>query len=114
MIANAIQLIFTAVATSALTWAMAWWWYRTRLEAQLDARLALVQQEFEQRVKSAALAAGQELLPQLREQVRLGFADALKASDTAALVEDAAGVMKAGTDIVTGGLGALFGLKPRR
>lgn len=114
MLADAFHLILTAVATSLLTWLVAYAFWRTRLERALDARLRELEEQFERRVKAGALAAGEELLPKVREQVRLGFSDALKASDAAGLVEDAAGVVKASTGIVAGGLGALLGLKPRR
>jgi hypothetical protein len=73
-----------------------------------------MQVEFEQRVKSGALAAGEELLPKFREQVSLGFQDALARSRAAGLVEGAAGAVNLGADFLGSSLSAVLGIKPRK
>lgn len=79
----------------------------------LDAKLASVQDEFERHAKAGVLAAGQELLPALREQVRLGFEDALRGSKVAGLAEGTAKVVAGSADLLVDGLGNLFGLKKK-
>lgn len=90
--------------------ALAWRFWGQR---RLDARLARIQEEFEQHVKRGVLAAGHELLPALREQVRLGFEDALKGSKVAGLAEETAKVVAGSADLLVDGLGNLFGLKKK-
>jgi hypothetical protein len=120
MLHDAILVVLTALLSSAITLFLAYALYRRRLEPALDRQLAEIQAEFEARVKSGVQAAGLELMPDFREQVKLGFVDALAQSRTAGLVEDTAKVMSVGKDIGAGivetGLNALFGLgkTPRR
>lgn len=111
---TAFTLVLTAVLSSVLTLLLATLWYRHRIQPQIEQELLRLQAEFEQRVKHGVLTAGAELMPQLREQVRLGFQDALAKSEAAGLVENTAGVVNLGADIVSSGLGALFGIKPRK
>lgn len=110
----AFNVLLTALLSAALTWFVAFWVYKRRVESQLQATLAQIQAEFEQRVKNGVLAAGEELMPQLREQVRLGFQDALRQTQTGELVENAANVVNTGTDIITRNLGALFGIRAKK
>lgn len=119
MIHDVLLVSLTALASSTVTLLLAYLIYRRHLQPQLDQQLEQVQVEFEARVKAGVLEAGQELLPQFREQVKLGFTDALAASHTAGLVEETAKVMSVGKDLGAGivetGLNALFGLgKPPR
>lgn len=119
MIHDVLLVSLTALASSAMTLLLAYVIHRRHLRPQLDQQLEQVQVEFEARVKAGVLEAGQELLPQFREQVKLGFTDALAASHTAGLVEETAKVMSVGKDLGAGivetGLNALFGLgKPPR
>lgn len=109
-----VAVVATGLVSALLTWAMAAWLYRNRLEAELDRRLAEIQVEFEARVKAGVLAAGHELLPALREQVKLGFQDALRQTQTGELVESYAGVVNQGAEVLSQRLGGLFGLKPRK
>jgi hypothetical protein len=114
---NAGFIVLAAVASSVATWGLAFAWYRLHGRDSLERELAAIQDEFERRVKDGVTAAALELMPQLREEVAQGFVDALKKSQAAGLVEGAAGVMNAGTDIVSGSIGgiaALFGLKPKK
>ena len=119
MLHDALMLLLTALCSSLLTWGLAWWVYRSSLEARLDRRLEQLQVEFEARVKSGVTAAAVELLPELRKQVMQGFADALAQSRAAGIVEDTAKVVSAGAGIGAGivetGLSALFGFtKPNK
>lgn len=98
-----------ALATAALAAAV----HRLWLAPRLEARLAAMQDEFERRVKTGVLAAGQELLPALREQVALGFQDALRSSKAAGLAEGTAKVVTGSADLLVDGLGNLFGLKKK-
>lgn len=110
----AFQILGTALLTALLTWCAAWWMYRQRLEGALQAQLESIQSEFEARVRAGVLAAGEELLPAFREQVKLGFQDALKETQTGELVESYAGVVNRGADLLASRLGNLFGLKPKK
>ena len=119
MLHDALLLLLTALCSSLLTWGIAWWLYRSSLEARLDRRLEQLQMEFEARVKSGVTAAALELLPELRKQVSQGFLEAMAQSRAAGLVEDTAKVVSAGAGIGAGivesGLNALFGFaKPAK
>jgi hypothetical protein len=120
MLHDVIFVLLTALLSSIVTWGLAYVLYRQRLEAELDRRLAQIQAEFEERVKSGVRAAALELLPDLREQVKLGFIDAMTQSRAAGLVEDTAKVFSAGAGLGAGlfetGVNALLGLtkSPKR
>lgn len=119
MIHDVLLVLLTALTSSAVTLLLAYYIYSRHLQVRLDRQLEQIQIAFEARVKSGVLEAGQELLPQFREQVKLGFTDALAQSHTAGLVEETAKVMSVGKDLGAGivetGLNALFGLgKPPR
>jgi hypothetical protein len=60
-------------------------------------------------VKAGVIAAGTELVPLMREQVKLGFQDALRGSQAAGIVENVAGVASTSSELVAGGLSALLG-----
>jgi hypothetical protein len=108
-----VWVIVTAVASSALTLLLAWLAYRGWAQPRLDARLLQLQDTFEQRVRAGVLAAGQELLPALREQVKLGFQDALKDSHAAGIAEGTAKIVAGSTDLLVDSLNNLFGLKKK-
>ncbi|HEX4896157.1 MAG TPA: hypothetical protein VFV11_07490 [Solimonas sp.] len=112
MDALGFSVLVTAVLSSLFTWGLAWLYFRHRLQARLEAETQRLLAEFETRVHAGVLRAGRELLPELRAEVREGFLDALKGSPTAGLVEDAAGAVKTGADLV-GGLASMLGLKRR-
>lgn len=104
----------SAIATAALAYAL----YQMKLRQTLQAELVAIQDEFEKRVRRGVLAAGEELVPRFREQVSLGFQDALKKSQAAGMVEGAAGIasgaVNLGADIIETGLSAFLGIKPRK
>lgn len=108
-----IVIAVTALASSALTLALGWLAYRTWGRPRLDAELLRIQDAFEQRVRAGVLAAGHDLLPALREQVRLGFTDALKSSHAAGIAEGTAKIVTGSTDLLVDGLSNLFGLKKK-
>lgn len=110
----AIHVVLTAILSAALTWFVAYWVYKRKLESQLQALLEQVQVEFEQRVRNGVLAAGEELMPQLREQVKLGFQDALLQTQTGEWVENAASVANTGRDILARNFGNLFGKRTKK
>jgi hypothetical protein len=64
-------------------------------------------------VRAGVLAAGTDLLPALREHVKLGFQDALKGSAAAGIAEGTAKIVSGSTDLVTDALSNLFGLKKK-
>ena len=113
MNSTAIVIAVTALASSALTLALGWLVYRTWGRPRLDAELLKMQQAFEQRVRAGVLAAGHDLLPALREQVRLGFTDALKSSHAAGIAEGTAKIVTGSTDLLVDSLSNLFGLKKK-
>jgi hypothetical protein len=106
-------VIVTALASSLLTLAFGWLAYRRWAQPRLEAQLLQLQDTFEQRVRSGVLAAGRELLPALREQVKLGFQDALKDSHAAGIAEGTAKIVSGSTDLLVDGLSNLFGLKKK-
>ena len=108
------NVVLTALLSAALTWVAAYWYYTRKLSKELDRTLEDIQTQFEQRVKSGVLAAGEELLPAFREQVKLGFQDALRETQTGAMVEGYASAVNKSADILANRIGGMFGLKPRR
>ena len=114
MLTMGLQALLTALLSALLTWGIAYAFYRRRLGSEMQRMLAEVQAEFEARVKAGVLAAGQELLPALREQVKLGFQDALRETQAGSMVEQYAGAVNRSTDALANRLGGLFGAKPRK
>lgn len=108
-----VQVLLTAVVSAVLTWVLAWLFYRAQLGNAFERELGRIQTEFEARVKAGVLAAGQELLPALREQVKLGFQDAMRETQTGVMVESYATAVNKTGDVLANRLGGLFGLKPR-
>lgn len=106
-------VLAVAAASSLLTLLACLAFYRFWGRAQLDARLAAVQVELEASVKRGVLAAGEELLPRLREHVALGFADVLEKSHAAGIAEGTAKIVTSSTDLVMDSLSGLFGLKKK-
>lgn len=111
---DSFMLVLSAAVLGALAaLALAWLWYRGWGQRRLEAALVQVQEEFEQHVKRGVLAAGEELLPALREQVKLGFQDALKGSHAAGIAEGTAKIVTGSTDLLVDSLSNLFGLKKK-
>jgi hypothetical protein len=108
-----IWMMVTALASSTLTLVLGWLAYRAWVGPRLDAELLRAQDAFEQRVRAGVLAAGRELLPALREQVKLGFQDALKDSHAAGIAEGTAKIVTGSTDLLVDSLSNLFGLKKK-
>ena len=108
-----LWMLTAALLGSVSTLVFAWLWYRLFGERRLDAALVRIQAEFEQHVKRGVLAAGEELLPALREQVKLGFQDALKGSHAAGIAEGTAKIVSGSTDLLVDSLTNLFGLKKK-
>lgn len=106
-------VVATALASSLVTLGLGFLGYRIWVQGQLETELQRIQGEFEQRVRSGVLAAGRELLPALREQVKLGFQDALKDSHAAGIAEGTAKIVSGSTDMLVDGLSNLFGLKKK-
>ena len=106
--------LITALCSALFTGALALLWYRLYLRGELEAELRKMEEEFERRVTAGALAAGEALLPKFREQVSLGFQDALAKSHAAGLVEGAAGAVNIGTNILGAGLASFLGVKPKK
>jgi hypothetical protein len=108
-----LWLLAAALLGSGLTLGLALLWYQVRGRRRLDAALLKVQAEFEEHVRRGVLAAGEQLLPALREQVKLGFQDALKGSHAAGIAEGTAKIVAGSTDLLVDGLSNLFGLKKK-
>lgn len=109
-----VMLLSSALLASAATLGAAYFAYRQWGERRLRGELSLMQDEFERRVKSGVLAAGRELLPELRREVAAGFRDALRESHAAGLAEDAAKVVSGAAGLLESRLGDLFGLRPKK
>lgn len=107
-----VNVVLTALLSAALTWVVAYWYYKQRLARELHTMLEDIQAEFEQRVKAGVLAAGEELLPAFREQVKLGFQDALRGTQTGEMVESYASAVNFGTELISRRLSGLLGGKP--
>lgn len=110
MMEMGLTIALTTILTSLLTWLMAYVFFRAHLEKRLDEQVLKLQVEFEERVKNGVLAAGNELLPALREQVKLGFMDAVNKSTAAGFVEETARAVSTGAGLVESGLNVLLGL----
>lgn len=108
-----LLIVLTALCSSLLTLAGAWWVYRAVLEKRLDEQLLEIQTEFEQRVKFGVLAAGEELLPQFRKEVEAGFSEAVRNSGVN-VAEAGLKTVAESANLLEKGLGRLFGLKPKR
>ena len=106
-------IVVTALASSVLTLVLAWLLWKTVGATRLEAELVKVQAEFERHVKRGVLEAGEQLLPAFREQVRLGFQDALKQSHAAGIAEGTAKIVSGSTELVMDSLSNLFGLKKK-
>ncbi len=110
----AISVLCTSLLSALLTWALAYWFFQRQISGRFEARLQQIQDEFEARVKRGVLAAGEELMPDLREQVSLGFQDALRGSETGEMVESYAGAVNRGADLISSRIETLFGFKPKK
>jgi hypothetical protein len=108
-----IWVVVAALSSSMLTLALGWLAYRVWVRPQLDAELVRIQAEFERHVKRGVIEAGEQLLPAFREQVRLGFQDALKQSHAAGIAEGTAKIVAGSTELVMDSLSNLFGLKKK-
>ncbi|MGQ0585816.1 MAG: hypothetical protein ACT4PK_01250 [Gammaproteobacteria bacterium] len=108
-----LWMFAAALAGATLALALAWLAWQLWGRPRYDAELLRIQDVFEQRVRAGVLAAGRELLPALREQVKLGFQDALKDSHAAGIAEGTAKIVSGSTDLVTDALSNLFGLKKK-
>lgn len=113
MIRQVFLVALTALSSSVLTWAIAYFWYRLRLGQSVALQLARAQDEFEQRVRRGVAAAALELMPRLREEVREGFKEAL-AQSPLSMVEGAARTVGKGADLFGDSLSALLGARPRK
>ena len=71
-----ILVMATALAASLLTLGLGWLAIRRWLQPQFEARLAVLAETLEARVKAGASAAGQDLLAPLRVQVYGGVEQA--------------------------------------
>lgn len=109
-----MPILASALLSSLLTAIALLLVYKLHLRGELDQLLSQTQLEFERRVKLGAVAAGEELLPKFREQVSLGFQDALAKSQTAGLMEKGAGAMNLGADLLGNSLGAFLGIKAKK
>ena len=108
---SAILIALVAAATtSALTWIIAYGFYRARLSRQLEQLREELAGEVEERVRRGALAAGEELLPKFRSEVTAGFRDALQGVVRGDVAKSMA---RQGAEFVGDSLEALFGQRKR-
>lgn len=103
-------IVMTAILTSLTTWVLAYLLFRGYVQKRLEQQVLKLQEEFEDRVRQGVRAAGLDLLPALREQVKQGLLDGLNQSRAAGLVEDTARVVSTGAGLVESGLNVLLGL----
>lgn len=106
--------LLSAVMAALLTALLFWLGFRLIFARKLERAILEVQDEFERRVHAGVVSAGQELMPELRTQVRKGFSDALKGTEAAEMVESYASVVNLGTDLIANRIGQIFGVKPTR
>lgn len=110
MSATESSIVLTAVLSTLLTWVFAYVVFRGFVQKPLERQIAKLQDEFEERVRQGVIAAGADLMPALREQVKQGLLDGLNQSRAAGLVEDTARVVSTGAGLVESGINALLGL----
>jgi hypothetical protein len=108
-----VWLLVAALAGGMASLALAYLAWRLWGESRAEAALAQIEDRFEQRVRKGVVAAGEQLLPAFREQVALGFRDALKDSHAAGIAEGTAKIVSGSTELVVESLSNLFGLKKK-
>lgn len=103
-------IVVTALLSSAFTLIFAYALYKVVFEKQLDRYVDELAEEFQKRVHDGAIDAGEELMPEFRDNVKEGFTEAISSISTVGVVENTAkGVAKTGADIVGEGLNTLLG-----
>lgn len=102
----AVSALCSAPVTIVLAYIIGRRYARAYFEREVD-RLA---GEFEERVKTGALSAGEELLPQFREAVRDGFTDAMRNWPR----NEVRNVAKTGANLFEDGLNAILGGSGRK
>ena len=108
------MVLVTALVSAVFTLILVGLFMKLVVLPRLQREMEDAQDEFERRVQCGVEAAGNELLPAFREQVKLGFRDALKATETAEMFERHASVVNRGADLISDRIGDLFGVKKRR
>lgn len=110
MSSAALLILITALVTSIVTLCLAAVVYKVFLAGRIERRAEQIGDDLEQRVRAGVMQAGEDLLPKFREQVALGFKDALAAAARGEHVEESVRAMaRSGADLLEEGLGALFG-----
>ena len=105
-----VQILVTAAVSAVTTIILAgllyWLFLRPRLEQQMAAAI----QEIEDGVKRGVEAAGVEMLPEFRTQVREGFLEAIAQWPSS----EFRNVTRTGAGIMEDGLSTLFGRRPKK
>lgn len=106
----AILVLVTALVTAIVTLALAALVYKLVVAPRLERRAEQIGEDLQARVRAGVQQAGEDLLPKFREQVALGFRDALAAAARGEHVEESVRAMaRSGADLLEDSLGALFG-----
>lgn len=103
--------LMTAVFSSAMTWCLAYLFYKARLANQMDQMRQELADEVEERVRRGAVSAGEELLPEFRREVTEGFREAMRGVARGDMAKEMA---RTGAEIVGGSLDSLFGAAKKR
>jgi len=104
-----VQILITAAVSAVITITLAALLYWLILRPRLEKQLQEMAQEIEARVKSGVEAAGQEMLPAFRTQVREGFMEGVSQWPSS----EFRNVTRTGAEIVEDGLNTLFGRRPK-
>jgi len=99
------QILITAFVSACLTLVLAGLIYWLVLSPLLDKRLEQLAAEIEHRVKRGVEAAGNDMLPAFRTQVREGFLEAIAQWPSS----EFRNVTRTGAEIVEEGINSLFG-----
>jgi hypothetical protein len=108
-----IVVVLTAALSSLFTIGLAWLLFDRYGKWWLDRRVAELAKEAEERVRSGAVRAGEELLPGVREQIREGFEDAVASvASGGAADKTVERFAQLSASALGASLGRLFGMEP--
>lgn len=108
-----ILITATSLLSSALTWAVAYLFFRWKVKGRLQQELDELGDVLKGKLREGVEEAGRELMPELRDEVREGFKEALAQAMAGDIIEQSAKTaVQRGSSMVETGLRFLMG-QPR-
>lgn len=113
-----VIIVGTALLSAALTGAVLYRLWTTRILRELEAQARAVSEEITteaiERLNQQALETGEVLVPQFRQAIRDGIQDAILTPPTDRLGQTAREAANAGVNVVEASLRRIFGVPPQR